>query len=879
MLSYQILKRICSKSSSSSAIAYLKIRHRKMATCNLKLNKLTATLEAERCLLCVDAPCAKACPADTQPDKFIRQLRFENPLGGAETILDNNPLGGICGTVCPVSRLCESACTRKSIDSPVKIGAIQAYLHEVGLESGIKNTPVAPKTGHKCAVIGAGPSGLSCARELARRGSEVTVYEKHSDAGGALIHALSPVRVDHDAVAKEIQRISDLGVKFEFNTKISDPTALLSQGFHDVYISPGLQANRDIGVKNKNGTGNEILPALKFLSGANSIKDSPEFMTIASRCHNKNVVVIGGGSVAMDCAVTAKSFGASRVYVVSIEDLKSLPADEEEIEMARLHDIIFVPESRVAEVDTIGKNTFVRLEGLTKGSNSKIENGETESHILASTVIVAAGQVLDDNGRQLLAIEGYPQHTIVHTTEKYIPLSSSLKKIYAGGDAVRGKGDTVVAAVSDGKRAAVEIVPSVIPPKRIKPSLATEFCGIKFENPFCLSSSPVTNSAEMIAKAYEYGWSGSYYKTLNREDQFTISHPSPRLGSVHTTRSSRMDVGIQNMEQISDRPLVDNLADIRWLRKNFPTKVMGVSIMGYSEEDWAYLAKASEDNGAQILELNFSCPQMARPDAGHHIGQKFSLISKYTAAAKRAISIPVIAKMTPNITDMIPAALAAQEGGADGISAINTVRSISHVDVSNFNALPSIQGKSAISGFSGKGCRHIGLRFVSELSNSPLIKIPISGMGGIYTWKDGLEYLQLGASNLQATTSVMQHGYRIVEDMIGGLEHYLEEGKFNSVHDIIGKSLHSLVDPGQLDNTRTEVVSNIDPNICIGCGICEVACRDGAAQAITLQTTGKRLAIVDEKKCVGCELCDIVCPVGAVSFTVRERIPRERFSK
>jgi dihydropyrimidine dehydrogenase (NAD+) subunit PreA len=764
----------------------------------------------------------------------------------------------------------------------VRIGAIQTYLHEVGLAANLQNPPIASKTGHKCAVIGAGPSGLSCARELARRGSEVTIFEKQADAGGALIHALSPVRVNHEEVEKEIQRIADLGVTFNFNSTVSDPSALLAQGFDDVFISPGLQSNRDIGVKAVGGSGGEVIPALQFLLGANS-KETNEHNQTTSRCKGKSVVIIGGGSVAMDCAVTARSFGASRVYIVSLEQLENLPADEEEIELARDHGVIFLPETRVTAVTSVNQVTSVTIASTTKGKEARKDSGDSDSHIFASTVIVAAGQVLDENGKQLLSLNGSPSHTLVRTTDQVqrpAEVASHLKKIYAGGDAVRGKGDTVVAAVGDGKRAAVEMVPSVRPPPRVKPSLETEFCGIKFENPFCLSSSPVTNSAEMIANAYDLGWAGSYYKTLNREDKFTVSHPSPRLSAVHTTRGSRMDIGIQNMEQISDRPLADNLADIRWLRKNYPSKIMGVSIMGFNEEDWAYLAKASEDNGAQILELNFSCPQMARPDAGHHIGQQFSLISKYTAAAKRAVSIPVIAKMTPNITDMIPAALAAQEGGADGISAINTVRSISHLDFQSYSPLPSIQGKSAISGFSGKGCRPIGLRFVSELSHSPLLKIPVSGMGGIYTWRDGLEYLQLGASNLQVTTSVMQHGYRIVEDLIGGLQHHLMAGNHRSVHDVIGKSLSSLVDPSQLDSTQTEVVSTIDPNICIGCGICEVACRDGAAQAITIHPQGgdKRLAVVDEKKCVGCELCEIVCPVGAVSFTTRERIPRERFS-
>ena len=339
-----------------------------------------------------------------------------------------------------------------------------------------------------------------------------------------------------------------------------------------------------------------------------------------------------------------------------------------------------------------------------------------------------------------------------------------------------------------------------------------------------------------------------------------------------------------------------------------------MSIMGFEEDDWSYLAAAADGSGAHILELNFSCPQMARPDAGHHIGQKFGLIEKYTAAAKRACNIPVIAKMTPNITDMLPAALAAQEGGADGISAINTVKSISHLDLgvdmpvgmggkhnaytdtstsmrqawdgitspmSPALAMPTIQGQSSISGFSGKSCRPIGLRFVSELSQDKRLTIPISGMGGIYTWHDAVEYMSLGASNLQVTTSVMQHGVRIVEDMKDGLLRHLRRNNATSPVDLIGKGNQSITDPAELD-AFTEVCSVIDKDICIGCGACEAACKGGAAQAITLVPSSSpcgRVAVVDESKCVGCKLCEFVCPVNAVQFEVRNRIPRPRFAK
>eukprot|EP01033_Poteriospumella_lacustris_P014598 gene14599-10438_t len=420
-----------------------------------------------------------------------------------------------------------------------------------------------------------------------------------------------------------------------------------------------------------------------------------------------------------------------------------------------------------------------------------------------------------------------------------------------------------------------------------------------------------------------------------------------------------MDIGIQNMEQISDRPLEDNLKDIAWLRKQYPTKVTAVSIMGYCDEDWAYLAQAAEGAGAHLLELNFSCPQMARRDAGHHVGQQLDLIQRYTAAAKRAVKIPVVAKLTPNITDMIPAALAAQEGGADAVSAINTVKSISHVDLDALQPLPTIQGHSAVSGFSGKGMRPIGLRFVSELARDKRLRIPISGMGGIYTWRDAAEYMAVGASNLQVTTSVMQHGNRVVEDMIDGLQRYMHRNQWTSLHEMVGRANRVIVEPAQLDtttevvsvidpnvcigcgicevacrdgaahaiamqmtppppkaaaaiftgwrpprpttcvcvsrsepaqfDTTTEMVSVIDPNVCIGCGICEVACRDGAAHAIAMQMTppppkatgcrAKKVATVDRQACVGCKLCQFVCPVGAISFEVRPRIDRPRFSK
>lgn len=388
-------------------------------------------------------------------------------------------------------------------------------------------------------------------------------------------------------------------------------------------------------------------------------------------------------------------------------------------------------------------------------------------------------------------------------------------------------------------------------------NLSIDFCGIHFENPFCLSSSPVGNHAEMCARAYEAGWGGIVYKTLNLEESFKIIMPSPRLSAYHY--HDKRFVGLQNAEQISDRPIKDNIKDIVWLKKNYPNKVLISSILGYNDKDWAVLAKMSEDAGADMLELNFSCPQMAHKSAGHRTGQDFHAVAAFTEVVKKASTLPVMAKMTPNITDMIPVALAAREGGADAISAINTIRAITDIDISDYTPLPNIHGHSSPTGFSGPAVKPVAMRFVSELYNSKPLSLPISAIGGIETWIDALHFLLLGATNLQVTTGILRYGYRIVEDMIEGLSDFMKDRNICSLSEIIGLAARKIVDPSEFES-RYQVVSQIDQSKCIGCGQCYISCYDGANQAIVFNPETRK-ASVDEERCVGCLLCSHVCPV------------------
>jgi dihydropyrimidine dehydrogenase (NAD+) subunit PreA len=392
-----------------------------------------------------------------------------------------------------------------------------------------------------------------------------------------------------------------------------------------------------------------------------------------------------------------------------------------------------------------------------------------------------------------------------------------------------------------------------------KPDLSVTFCGVKFQNPFLLSSSPVSNSAEMGEMAYEHGWAGVCYKTLN-SDRIPIIHPSPRMNPYHY-ENKRM-VGLQNVEQISDRPLKDNLADFLYLKKKYPDHPIISSIMGFSNDEWAYLAKASEDNGADMLELNFSCPHMTVEGSGHKVGQAFHLLEKFTATVKKAVKIPVLAKMTPNITDMTEPALFAKKGGADGISAVNTFRGISEIGHDDLVPKPNVFGVGAMSGYSGAAIKPIALHFIAEMAKCAELGLPLSAMGGVETWIDALEYLLVGATTIQVTTGIIKYGYRIVEDMIEGLTDYMTQRGIARAADLIGKALPHLQETDRFDLKRQGVAA-YDMDRCIGCGQCYIVCRDAGGQALEWEVEKRRPKLVEDK-CLSCMICSFICPVAGL---------------
>lgn len=388
----------------------------------------------------------------------------------------------------------------------------------------------------------------------------------------------------------------------------------------------------------------------------------------------------------------------------------------------------------------------------------------------------------------------------------------------------------------------------------IKKDLSIDFLGVKCENPFFLSSSPVGSNYEMIKKAFEAGWGGVYYKTIG---VYIPDECSPRFDIGR--KEDLAWTGFKNMEMISDKPLEVNLEYISRLKEDFPTKVMAVSIMGSNDEEWVYLTKKVTEAGADIIELNFSCPQMDSHEMGSDVGQNPDLVAHYTKLCVENTHLPVVAKMTPNIGHMEIPAEAAVKAGAKGIAAINTIKAITNLDLESVTAMPAINGKSSISGYSGAAVKPIALRFITQMKQyDPLKDVPITGMGGIETWQDALEFLLVGASNLQVTTAVMQYGYRIVEDMISGLSHYMDERGIEKLEDLVGLALPNIVGADEIDRDF-KIIPEINYDKCVKCGRCYVSCFDAAHQAIDWDSEERKPIINDN--CVGCHLCLNVCPV------------------
>ncbi len=388
--------------------------------------------------------------------------------------------------------------------------------------------------------------------------------------------------------------------------------------------------------------------------------------------------------------------------------------------------------------------------------------------------------------------------------------------------------------------------------------ISANFLGIKSPNPFWLASAPPTDKKYNVLRAFEAGWGGVVWKTLGTQ----VKNVSSRYSAVNFNGGKVM--GFNNIELISDRPLDINLKEITECIKLFPDRAMVVSLMADNDRNsWHELIKKVEDTGAHGLELNFGCPHgMTERGMGATVGQDLEIARMVVEWVMEKATIPVITKLTPNVHSPVPTGKACVEAGSNALSLINTIQSVTGIDLDTLVPNPYVAGKSVFGGYCGPAVKPIALKMLTTLAQDPVTSgVPISGIGGVSNWRDAVEFMLLGATNVQVCTAAMTHGFRIIEDMCEGLNNWMDEKGFNTLHDFIGKSIEKITQWEELD-INYHHVAKIDPDKCIRCGLCYIACEDTSHQSINLEY-GKpyNTYTIKEEECVGCNLCQLICPV------------------
>ncbi len=805
--------------------------------------------ELDRCIYCEEKPCLEACPADCSPADFIMAARVGEKSDfrrSAALILGANPLGGVCGVVCP-DYFCMKACSRRTFDQPINIPAVQATIVKKAREAGRAGLKIAASNGRHVAVIGAGPAGLGAASVLAQLGYQVTIYEKRKKPGG-MMNLIPAFRLEKRVPRADIEFLKGLGA-IDFKTGVAaNPDDLLAK--HDaVIVSAGLDEPMRLNIP-----GGELV-----LSWQEYLQNQRKISVI-----DKKVAIIGGGAVAVDCAITAKRRGALSVELIYRRKQENMPLTGYERDLLIEHGIEISSCSRPLELVHAGKRVkglrIARLM-LRKGKAPRPENftihpKESPAFREFDVVISAIG------------------------SRSKIPIKRT-KGIFYAGDMVLGSA-TVVEAMASGKNAAADADAFIQGTKKprvnnrakshvilagVNPcpvSLEADFFGRKLLSPFLLSAAPHTDGYAQMRKAYEQGWSGGVMKTAF--DNVHIHIPAEYMVVLGASTYG-------NCDNVSGHPLDRVCREAGRLVKEFPDRLTlastGGPITGRDEEDktvWQSNTRKLENAGAMGVEYSLSCPQGGDGTHGDMVSQNAELTAKVIDWVMEASSDgnPKLFKLTAAVTAIQPIitrvreVLARYPNKKAGVTLANSFPSMTFRRAGNGR-----WEEGVIVGMSGEGVLPISYLTLARVSG---LGMTVSGNGGAMNYKAAANFLALGARTVQFCTIVMKYGLGIVDELHSGLSYLMEGRGFRSVEELIGSALpHPFTDFDELSATKT--VPQVARELCEHCGNC-TRC---PYQAITLDARG--VPVFDATHCVGCSLCAQKCFAGAISM--RKRTARE----
>ncbi len=806
--------------------------------------------EIERCEFCEEKPCRDACPSHCSPADFIMAVKKFSPSDferSAALIYSANPLGGICGAVCP-DRHCMAACSRKTFDNPINIPAVQATIIEKAKEMNLlPRFEIEKPNSLSIAVVGGGPAGLGAASVLAQLGYQVTIFEG-SDRLGGMCNLIPDSRLDKSVLKSDIEFVLSLGdIRVKSKTRVENPEELLGE-FNAVLVTTGLDKPFLLDIKGVENT----IDWITFLKGYKKLD-----------LKGANIAIVGGGAVAVDCAIVAKSRGAKVVELFALEKLSELPLTKKEFDELIQYGIHISTRTKIIGINRTGKRLSLKTIKVSLNENEKFHPSLVKD-------IKDSEQKRD--GFDLI-IQSIGAKGSIRKIEK--------KGIFYAGDFINGP-KTVVEAVASGKNAAMRIDAHLKNEKSLKAKkdyksiyilkgfvktpvpLNTKFFGQDIISPFILSAAPPSDGYDQMRKAYEAGWAGGVMKTTF--DNVPIHIPSEYMFAFSKSTYA-------NCDNVSAHPLERVAMEAERLVREFPDRLTMVStggpVTGNDEEDhrvWQSNTKKLEGAGVKAIEYSLSCPQGGDGTKGDIVSQDPELTAKIVDWVMQVSDpeIPKLFKLTAAVTSIYPIVSAIKEvflrypGKKAGITLANT-----------FPTLAFRKGKKKrweegiIVGMSGEGVLPISFLTLANVSK---MSVEVSGNGGPMDYKAAADFLALGVNTVQFCTIVMKYGYGIINDLMMGVSYLMKERGFNSIAELRGAALPDPITPF-MELSWIKKISQVREYLCQHCGNC-TRC---PYLAITLNS--KKIPEIDPSKCIGCSICVQKCFSGALFM--RERTEKE----